>query len=107
MNRRSWWQWLAGLTAASAQVIPDEPVCAGYYVQSGPGEKWKCVPRSVIDFSGLQAVLVQNGKPRNGQCPVCWAIAKPYGQRPTYPTEQLIRCAHCSAAFWQDAEKER
>jgi hypothetical protein len=63
----------------------------------------------------------------NNQCPVCWTVAPVYTQ-PTYlslsdchldsngkdtlcsgmgtaygPTSQMIRCAKCNVAFWQDA----
>jgi hypothetical protein len=70
-------------------------------------------------------------KPRNGQCPACGTQAKPWKrptrtvrdgmkpgpgdgtvyllthEEPVGPTQNLERCAKCSAAFWQDAEGEK
>ena len=70
-------------------------------------------------------------KPKNSQCPVCWAMAGKYTQaaytaeRTTYweaaakvwqnapflaqmknakAGPRLVRCKACNAAFWQDAE---
>lgn len=45
-------------------------------------------------------------KPRNGECPVCGTMAKPYVRMDIgmEPVQRTVRCAHCSAAFWQDAE---
>jgi hypothetical protein len=72
------------------------------------------------------------GKPLNNECPVCGTMAKPYERkmiqhgsgincRPSYPysilevcdrdeefeslpIQDCIRCVHCNAAFWRDAE---
>lgn len=48
-------------------------------------------------------------KPRNGECPVCGTIAQKYDRWDTamMPQYELVRCAHCKAAFWQDAEDAR
>ena len=56
-------------------------------------------------------------KPRNGECPACGTMAGPYFPQPgrvltvippinvpADPDSKIIRCAHCAAAFWQDAE---
>lgn len=47
-------------------------------------------------------------KPRNGECPVCGTMAKKYDRWDIgmMPPHELVRCAHCSAAFWQDAESK-
>jgi hypothetical protein len=79
---------------------------------------------AIAAFFGVQAVA-QNQKPANGTCPVCATKAEPYKKTPgtdvmcvkevaevgglaiqTYPCwpVKLIRCSHCSAAFYQDAE---
>lgn len=60
----------------------------------------------------FEAVIVKpRRKPANGECPVCGTVAPKF--TPIYwgneldsmtPTANLIRCAHCSAAFYQDAE---
>lgn len=65
-------------------------------------------------------------KPANGECPVCGEMAPPLKPRiiayrtrldsdgahymePIYdgPSPRTVRCAHCSNAFYQDAEAPR
>lgn len=43
----------------------------------------------------MSTIKPLRGKPANGECPVCG----------TMPQYELVRCAHCNAAFWQDTEK--
>ena len=78
---RKWFLSLLGIGAAGQTKIP---------AQSG------------IDVDYVPA----RPKPKNGQCPVCGTLAEKYdrwdiGMMPQY---QLVRCTHCNAAFWQDAE---
>lgn len=42
----------------------------------------------------------------NGQCPVCVTQAPPYKAvcKPNCQASTIVRCSHCNAAFWQDAE---
>ncbi len=76
----------------------------------GPDGKW--VQRPVAPHIAVKL------KPANNECPVCGTIAKPYlreyevlkfkSQGLIFTVDEitktdLTRCAHCSAAFWQDA----
>ncbi len=62
----------------------------------------------ILTLEGRGDVRIQKPKPANGECPVCATQAPPYvrpmrGLIPIGSAESLIRCAHCSAAFWVDA----
>lgn len=103
MKRRNWIFTLLGLPLAAqkSQVAPGTTL--GHVIYSPP--QWR---------------LEVEGKPENGQCPVCGLIADSYrpntqfcgdyniGQQETSlgmhgcdPKVTIVRCKRCSAAFWQ------
>ena len=63
--------------------------------------------RFVLD--GVELKWFHDKKPLNNQCPVCGTMADAYHSEGSpvalrYEAHQnLIRCARCNAAFWQDA----
>jgi len=116
MTRRGIFAALAAVTGAVAQqwkqCVPDDKEAESMHL-------------------GKSAIVCSDkNKPAlNNQCPVCGTMAEPY-HRPTGgvhivpcgpgvigsnvvcaepgepygPTEIIVRCKHCNAAFWQDAE---
>jgi uncharacterized protein with PIN domain len=82
-------------------------------------ERIRRLEQQETGFERMRRLVVlpwQNTKPKNGQCPVCGTQAKPWkiengmitdSHSHAFGTRELIRCAHCSNAFWQDAETGR
>ena len=92
---RKWFLSLLGIGAAGQQIQESNPIYT--------------VP--------FHAVKPQPYKPKNGECPVCGTMAPKYFAQsarvltvippinvPADPDSKIIRCTHCNAAFWQDAE---
>ena len=100
-----------------------------YQAYTDPDWKQCQVPGGELDRTGRPEGC-GHGMPfklaKNGQCPIpgCGTMAPPYHRplglmhmvhgnadgtsnavpgEPYGPTEQLVRCARCNAAFWQDA----
>ena len=106
MNRRNIITWITGAlgigTAQRLSTLTPE--------QMAEEARWKgkCVG---MGYKPVDCFPIgwQNGKAKNGQCPVCGTMAKPIGRiggpylENGWNTWQA-RCAHCNAAFYQDAE---
>lgn len=117
MNRRKIFGWLAGLLGVGAASAQDT---IKFSVAGGSG---KCVVNG--EPADCYPIGWQNGKAKNGQCPVCGTMAVPYvraTQRendgyanvpgtqyvvqevngrdvPFGPKKKLICCDRCNAAF--------
>jgi len=99
---RKWFLGLLGIGAAGQQTKPLEthPIYTIQQQESHPLLLDWQIPKSVGPGGGIRP------KPRNGECPVCGTMAKKYDRWDIgmMPPHELVRCTHCSAAFWQDAE---
>jgi hypothetical protein len=112
MMRRRWFFGLLP-AAAAAQTTFNGATTAPVIVRD--------VPARVISAERGAIFALDLGKPANGECPACGAMAQKYVKSkgrccagglcypedpPCDPDSKLIRCAHCSNAFWQDAEAD-
>ena len=100
---RKWFLSLIGIGAAGQTTggrKPDEWVEIRTNV-STPGRKLQ-ISRDNNDASNEWLFR----RPLPNQCPVCGTMAKKYDRWDIgmMPPHQLVRCAHCNVAFWQDSE---
>jgi hypothetical protein len=111
---------LCGLIAQEPKLhIDARPAPVGRLVFSNDGR---------ILVEGRELRWFSDGKPLNGQCPVCGTMADPAKLAPgemrwtcegqtgkssicspylTMPVQNLTRCKRCNCAFWQDAEPDK
>jgi hypothetical protein len=97
-----------GLPMAAQVAIPtcgssDPKVCEDIARRAALAQIFKGTPPAINKV--CWKILGDRCKPANGECPVCGTMARKVIDSGVH--DFMVRCANCSAAFWQDTERKK